>query len=414
MIERFVYHKRVKNSVWPLLFKLMGKTIFDCKETHPTPERVKGFEENFLKGDQLADDAIQELFHADKKHIESFRLMNRVLDNGFENEDDISPSFKKLVQEVNIDPKWLDRNQLERGASICRRLGEHAMAVLGDLALLGGYANADITKPLVFTGALNGEHTFDRISETSQFWVDVTRPKALVIGGKGHKIAIRVRMMHAMVRMRLLKHPKWNANEWGWPINEADSLATNVGFSMAMIFGCKLLGYHLPNKDIEAVLHLWRYIGYLMGDDTDWLPKTADEGLQCLLLIHLSNNNIPDEESKALAHDYLNSFKPKFEKKYWNKYLNDFYYYQKHKAYAKYLIPYDLYRNLQLPSNYFTWLFVPFVEVPFIFIKDRIRLLSPHLGKHFETIGAKQQENIINNRMGNKQSQYIPKEEMAK
>ncbi|MCP4125191.1 MAG: DUF2236 domain-containing protein [Bacteroidetes bacterium] len=184
------------------------------------------------------------------------------------------------------------------------------MSVLGDLALCGGYANPDITKPLVFTGALKGENTFDRISETSQFWVDVTRKGALEIGAKGFKVAIRVRMMHAIVRQRILQHKEWKNNEWGWPINEADSLSTNVGFSMAMIFGCKMLGFRISNRKIEAVLHLWRYIGFLMGDDHEWLPKNAAEGLQCLLLINLSNRNIPDEGSRELAMDYLMNFKP--------------------------------------------------------------------------------------------------------
>ena len=256
----------------------------------------------------LADKAAQELFMSDRKHLHSFRLMNKVLEQGIDEEDDVPDSFKQLIQEANTAPVWLDRNKVEHGAAICRRLGSHAMAVLGDLALLGGYANTDISKPLVFTGALKGDSTFDRISETSQFWFDVTRKGALEKGAKGFKSAIRVRMMHAMVRQRLLQNPKWNSELWGLPINEADSLATNVGFSMAMIYGCKLLGFYLPNKDIEAVLHLWRYIGYLMGDDADWLPKTTEEGLHCLLLIHLSNENNPDEESKTFAKDYLNSF----------------------------------------------------------------------------------------------------------
>ncbi|MBK6275877.1 MAG: DUF2236 domain-containing protein [Saprospirales bacterium] len=273
MTKRFVYHQRIKNSIWPTLFKVLGRTMFDAPNVIPTKERIDAFEKYFMHGDALADKAAQELFMSDRKHLQSFRLMNKVLEQGIDEEDDVPDSFKQLIQEATTAPVWLDRNKVEHGAAICRRLGSHAMAVLGDLALLGGYANTDISKPLVFTGALKGESTFDRISETSQFWFDVTRKGALEKGAKGFKSAIRVRMMHAMVRQRLLQNPKWNSELWGLPINEADSLATNVGFSMAMIYGCKLLGFYLPNKDIEAVLHLWRYIGYLMGDDADWLPK---------------------------------------------------------------------------------------------------------------------------------------------
>ena len=412
MSQRFVYRQRIKNSIWPVLFKAVGRLIFNVNNVIPDKKRIDAFERYLMQGDGLADAAAKELFMSDRKHLQSFRLMNKVLNEGVNAADDVPESFIKLMDEVHREPNWLDRAKVEEGAEICRRLGIHAMAVLGDLALLGGYANTDISKPLVFTGALKGNSTFDRLSETSQFWYDVTRKGALEQGAKGFKSAIRVRMMHAMVRQRLLIHPEWDSEKWGWPINKADSMATNVAFSMAMIYGCKILGYYLPNKDIEAVLHLWRYIGYLMGDDADWLPKTTEEGLQCLLLIHLSNENNPDEESKTLARDYLHSFKPKQVGADWKQYINEYYLFLKHKAYAQLLIPPDLYAKLNLPSSNFTWLLVPVLETPAIFIKDRLRVLIPDLHRFIERSGAKEQENVIKSRMGDKQASYIPNEKM--
>lgn len=392
------------------MFKVLGRTLFDAPNVIPAKERIDAFENYLMQGDVLADKAAQELFMSDRKHVQSFRLMNKVLENGIDEGDDVPIAFKQLMDEVNSEPEWLDRKQLEKGAAICRRLGIHAMAVLGDLALLGGYANTEISKPLVFTGALKGGSTFDRLSETSQFWFDVTRKGALEKDAKGFKSAIRVRMMHAIVRQRLIQHPKWDSEAWGLPINQADSLATNVGFSMAMIYGCKRLGFYLPNKDIEAVLHLWRYIGFLMGNDEAWLPKTTEEGLQCLLLIHLSNENNPDEESKTLAKDYLNSFKPKGDVSNWQHYLNDYYLFMKHKAYAELLIPFELHKKLELPSSNLTWLFVPLIEFPAIFIKDRLRVLIPGLQRKIAAKGAQDQADVITTRMGERQASYIPKE----
>jgi len=178
---------------------------------------------------------------------------------------------------------------------------------------------------------------------------------------------------------------------------------------MAMIYGCKRLGYYLPDKDIEAVLHLWRYIGFLMGTNQEWLPKTAEEGLQCLLLIHLSNENNPDEESKTLARDYLNSFKPKADTANWQQYINDYYLFMKHKAYAELLIPFDLYKKLDLPSSNLTWLLVPLLEFPAIFIKDRLRTILPGMQQKTEAKGAQEQADVITSRMGERQASYIPK-----
>ncbi len=293
----------------------------------------------------MADEAAKDLFAKGSNHKNSFRLMYKVLDKGVDDQDLIPDSFSCLMEEVYAEPNWLDRNKVEKGAAVCRRLGGWAMTVLGDLALLGGYANPEITKPLVFTGTLTGESTFDRISETSQFWFDVTRKGALEKGAKGFKSAIKVRMMHAIVRQRMLNHPKWNAEDWGWPINKADAVATNVGFSMVMIYGAKMLGFNLSNKDIEAVLHLWKYIGYLMGDEVNWLSVNAEEGLQCLLLITLSNNNIPDKDSKRLAIDYLENFIPRSSIFDLKNYPSELFNYIKHRAYAEFPIPPDILKN---------------------------------------------------------------------
>lgn len=221
-------------------------------------------------------------------------------------------------------------------------------------------------------------------------------------------------MMHAIVRQRLLQHPKWDSGKWGLPINKADSMATNVAFSMAMIYGCKWLGFHLPNKDIEAVLHLWRYLGYLLGDDPDWLPKTVEEGLQCLHLIHLSNRNEPDEECKALARDYIESFRPKTAlRENWRQNLVEHYFYWKRKAYARFLIPPDLYSKLELPKPNLSWLLVPAVESPLIFTIDRLRSVVPGMAEWMEERGAKAQELVVSTRMGENEATFIPSEKMS-
>lgn len=406
--SRFVYHQRLRKSIWPTLFKLLGISLFGTSKVIPDEERVNKFEKYLMESDELSDQVAQDLFGKNVNHKDSFRLMNKVIEEGINMLDEMPASLKKLIEDSWTDPEWLDRDKVELGAKICRRLGEHAMIVLGDMALLGGYSNPDISKPLIFTGTLMGEKTFDRVSETSQFWVDVTRERALEKGGKGFKSCIRVRMMHAIVRQRMMNHPKWNSEAWGLPINRADSLATNVGFSMAMIYGTKRLGYHIPDNEMEAVFHLWRYIGYLMGDDEEWLPKNATEGLQSLFLVTLSNNNIPDDESKKLAHDYLLSFKPSKDVKDKMTYLNQYYIYLKHKAYARYLIPFDLYKNLELKPVYLLWLPILLIETPYVFVLDRLRKFIPSLEKQMIEKGAQQQEKIISDRMGERQASYIP------
>jgi hypothetical protein len=409
LTTRFTYHQRKKNSVWPLFFKALGVTFFNTSQVIPDKKRVDTFEQYLLEGDELADIAARELFMSKRSHKDSFRLMNEVLENGLTNStDDIPESFKKLIEQSYLEPHWLNREKLERGAAVCRRLGLDAFSVLGDLALLGGYSNPDLSKPLTFTGALNGDKTFDRVGETSQFWYDVTRPNALMIGNKGFKSAVKVRMMHAIVRQRMLQHPKWDSNAWGFPINKSDALATNVGFSMVMVYGSKMLGYHISNKEVEEVLHLWKYIGYLMGDDVDWLPNTVQEALQSLLLITLANANIPDEGSIKLANDYLSSLKPRSSLKEPIKYSIEYLTFIKHKTYAQYLIPASMHKQLKIPTATFTLPYIAFVQTPFIFVADKIRASIPLLNNLAEQYGAFQQDKVIEIVMGERQASYIP------
>ena len=96
MATRFVYHQRVKNSIWPTLFKVLGRTMFDAPNVIPTKERIDEFEKYFMHGDALADKAAQELFMSDRKHLQSFRLMNKVLEQGIDEEDDVPDSFKQF------------------------------------------------------------------------------------------------------------------------------------------------------------------------------------------------------------------------------------------------------------------------------------------------------------------------------
>ncbi len=405
---RFAYYDLVKSSPWPTLFRVMGLLFFGTTKITPPKDKVATFEKYLLQGDVLGDAIADDIAMAGKEAKSYFMLLKKAISSGHCEAADMPESLRLLIDSVYTDPKWLDRDKVENGAAVCRRLGEHAMAVLGDMALLGGYANTEISKPLSFTGALRGDSTFDRVSETSQFWIDITRRGGLLKGAKGFASAVHVRIMHSIVRKKISKHPDWDSVRWGLPINRADSLATNIGFSMGMIYGCKRLGFLLTDKDIEAVLHLWKYVGYLMGDDTTWLPNNASEGLQCLQIVHLSNRNIPDSDSKALARDYLNSFKPKNKKIDYN-YLQSYYNYYRNEGYAQWLIPPDLYYKLELPRYNPFSILLPIAEIPFNTLKDCGRIFSSKLAENIENRGALAQETLLKTRMGDKRASFMPK-----
>src|SRR5690554_3036542 len=95
------------------------------------------------------------------------------------------------------------------------------MRVLRDFGLMAGYQASGINQTLVKTGALERGAT-RRVAETTKWWMDCTTVGGLKPGSEGFKTTLKVRLIHAIIRQRLLKQADWNTAQWGVPINQLD------------------------------------------------------------------------------------------------------------------------------------------------------------------------------------------------
>jgi hypothetical protein len=64
---------------------------------------------------------------------------------------------------------------------------------------------------------------------------------SIKIGGAGHKVSVKVRLLHAAVRKRILKLHAENPGYYdlqrdGIPINDLDSIVTILSFSASLIW----------------------------------------------------------------------------------------------------------------------------------------------------------------------------------
>ena len=201
-------------------------------------------------------------------------------------------------------PDWVDDRLLARGASACRAMGVDAAVVLAYGSLLGGYRTSAALEPLVRTGRLTGDETLRRIGETTAWWRAVTAPGGLERGAEGFRLALHVRVMHAFVNHHLERDPTWPWEKLGVPINQYDQASTLGVFSTSFLLHARLLGVRVSRADSRAVMHLWSYVGWLMGVDEAWLPRTERVGRR-LLYHFLSYDPAPDENSFALASALL-------------------------------------------------------------------------------------------------------------
>lgn len=229
--------------------------------------------------------------------------VQRAASTGIEHVPEAHPAIRGLFEQVEQRPFWVDHEVLARAGELLLRAGPFGGLVLGLRSLPYGYASPGGNKPLAFSGRLR-EQAPRRLMETARFVHAVSRPGAMDLGGDGYQITLKVRLMHAQVRRLILDSGRWDATRWGAPINQHDQLATTLLFSVVVIDGLRRLGFEFEADETNAFVHLWRYVGWLMGTEAELLPETEPEGLALGDLI-LSTQDPPDDDSRALTKALL-------------------------------------------------------------------------------------------------------------
>lgn len=121
----------------------------------------------------------------------------------------------------------------------------------------------------------------------------------------GFRNTLHVRLIHGLIRHHVRRIPEWDIRQNGVPVNQTDMAATQLGFGAVFQLGCRVMGIPLTARGGHAVMHLWRYIGWLMGLDARWLPETEQSG-RALFYQILVSQAPPDESSRQLGHALMN------------------------------------------------------------------------------------------------------------
>ncbi len=218
----------------------------------------------FYATDPLADAVIEDFERVGWQR--GFEMLARALDHGADAVAGAPQSLKALFRHVDRVPDWVDWQRMDLGARTFQRGGIHANVVLSAVSLMVAYRSSVANKPLLFTRALE-QMAPRRLAETGRFVVAVCQAGGLRRGAEGFKLALRVRLMHAKVRHLIQRSPRWDEARWGAPINQANMAGTTMLFSLALVDGLRKLGFHISEREGAAVMHLWRYAGWLSGVD---------------------------------------------------------------------------------------------------------------------------------------------------
>ncbi len=299
----------------------------------------------YFKVDELGDKVVKD-FYLTRPYAEASKEIENFIRKGVPPNAKVPASVKKLFKQSEDLPTWVNQKLLRLGAENCMRGGLNAFISLRDYTLLGGYDYAYLNKPLVFTGALK-KGAMKRLSETLDFWINVSRYDALKIHAKGYEYAIKTRLIHSYARLKIKEHyTDWDYNTLGEPLNLWDMTATSNGFSLVYLHGLHKLGFDLSEEEELGVFHLWKYIGYLLGIPPEILADNKKEATERFYL-WTSNQPPADADSVSLAQSLVQESleNPVLKYRFQRKILRYI-----HVSSAEFLLDEEVLKRLQIPN----------------------------------------------------------------
>lgn len=269
------------------------------------------------QGDRLGD-----AWYADARARGSVRQareeFHAAVHGGIEAVDDPSPALVELFTQIHTEPDWLDWDLFDRGATVFRRYGKELYPYFG-MATFAGYRTPSVTKPLILTGAYTGNSALNRFWETCKHWTDISEPGGMRAGNPGWETSLHVRLLHCMIRARIINHKEWDRPRLGVPISQFNMFTTLMAGSIISGAQLRTIGYRTTDDDIVAMLHMWRYIGYVMGVDTPWYPETIEDAYRAMRLVALAQRSEDNDDSRRLCHSFMDAYKPDPETGGWTR-----------------------------------------------------------------------------------------------
>jgi hypothetical protein len=240
---------------------------------------ARRIQQGLWESDALADDVVVEF--SELPAGAGWRALERTLAGTPAITPDLPPALRALLEPILNPPEWVNWELFEAGRIAHWRAGP-AIAFAGALSLGYGYPIPRIAKILLGTGRID-EKAGKRMLETGQWILAVTAPANMRpdCPGSGISASIRVRLVHAYLRRHVLARADWDLHRDGIPMNATDIAATlNVAFFTLHVQGVQKLGIHYSPGEREAMAHMWRWIGHMMGIAHDLQPLSYERAMQ--------------------------------------------------------------------------------------------------------------------------------------
>jgi ER-bound oxygenase mpaB/B'/Rubber oxygenase, catalytic domain len=372
----------------------------------PPDDVVRTLASMYYDGDPLAEAFVDDVYMG-RGTKEGRAMLDRALDHGVSSVEDAPASLSQLFEDIEEDPPWTERERVERGAKAFRRFGPALFHFAGAITL-AGYSESSVAKPLALTGAYAGASARKRFLETVAFWIAVSDPGGLDRGAAGRASALRARIMHVFVRNRLRSHPEWDLEAWGVPISQGDALLTLMGGSFAPGLALQAMGYRPSVREIEDMMHFWRYVGHLMGVRPRWYPSSLKEAAQLSFVALVKASHASGEDGVRLCQSYVQAFMPAPDAPLGER-LRGAWHHGVHLGYTRFFTPPPTYAKNGLPPAGL-WALHPLAQFPFIFAAETLRRAFPPLDAVADRAARRSRDRWLSRHMRGKRAEYRPVE----
>jgi hypothetical protein len=382
----------------PILWGLKDKG-----SAEPSRDEWQALGVTLNQGDPLADDVAAWMREIGART--GWQRFEKALSEGVESVRNDAALYKFLSHAAS-DPPWLDRGAVERGIAASGRAGAAGMLALRDLGLWAGYRASAINQTLIRTGALEGSAQ-RRVAQTTTWWMACNESGGMDVGADGYRMTLRVRVVHALVRASLLRSPDWDRAWLGLPVNQLDMQATYLAFSVIYLIGQRMLGVPVRKQEAEDIIHLWRYIAWLMGVDEKLLVASEVEG-RVALYRNLLSQPAADETSKklgrALMDEPLDRRYQRFAwlRGHWNR--------QVHLSIIRFFLDAEGMESLGLPKGVLPWF--PMLTGPPRFIFGLLVRMTPETESWWTRRGRQAQHALFETLHGERTTPKSPLDEL--
>lgn len=172
-------------------------------------------------------------------------------------------AVRTFFEKVDAVPEWFDPNRVNAGCAAFHRHSEMFLGAFVGGVLVEGFASL-ISKSFCITGRVVDQGV-RRLKQNNRHLMDIMLPGGLDRQGDGWKLSMRLRLVHARIRLMLKHSADWDSAAWGVPISAAHMAYATAVFSALLLKRAESLGVRLSREERESFMHIWRYTGHVMG-----------------------------------------------------------------------------------------------------------------------------------------------------